>query len=167
MPRLKIGEKAPEFNLISTDGAFFSFKDHLKEHKSWHMIVFFRGEWCPAERDFLSALQADIDKFKALDTHIIAISSDEIDRLKELVENQSLAFPVLSDNERRAAKGYDIFVHGEDAPYADHAEHIEPAIFIVDDHGNLLFQQLQSGPFGRPTPMNLRKTIKYIRENLR
>ncbi|MFC7395387.1 peroxiredoxin family protein [Scopulibacillus cellulosilyticus] len=166
MPRLKIGDKAPDFNLISTAGEFFSFKDHQTEHKSWHLIVFFRGEWCPAERDFLSSLQQDIDKFKAQNTHIIAISSDEIDRLKELVEDQALTFTVLGDNERRAAKGYDIFVHEEDAPYKDHGEHIEPAIFIVDDQGQLVFQQLQTGPFGRPTTNDLGKTIKYIRENL-
>ncbi|TCP26600.1 peroxiredoxin [Scopulibacillus darangshiensis] len=167
MNELKLGEKAPDFNLLSTDGGLFSFSDHQKGHKAWHLIIFFRGEWCPACNDYLEEIEKSTEKFANQHTHIVAISSDEIDRLKELVSAKSLSFPVLSDKDRAAVRGYGVYIHKEDGPYEDHGDHNEPAVFLVDDKGNLLFQQKQTGPFGRPSPHDLGKTIKYISKNLR
>lgn len=166
MAELKIGEQAPNFNLLTTNGGLFSFSDHQKEHKSWHLVIFFRGEWCPVDNDYLKQIEESVEKFKDQNTHVLAISDDKIDHLKKLVSDHSLSFPVLGDKERLAARAYDVYMHKEEDIYDDHGEHLEPAVYLIDDEGRLLFQQKQTGPFGRPSPHDLGKTIKYIRENL-
>ncbi|MFP3360319.1 redoxin domain-containing protein, partial [Planococcus sp. SIMBA_143] len=47
MAKLKLGDQAPSFSLINTEGELFQFEQHQQEDNRWHMLVFFRGEWCP------------------------------------------------------------------------------------------------------------------------
>ena len=47
MTQLKLNENIPNFILPSTTGETFSYETHQKEHQSWHLIIFFRGAWCP------------------------------------------------------------------------------------------------------------------------
>ena len=51
--------------------------------------------------------------------------------------------------------------------YEAHGVHGEPAYFLVDENGTLLYHQRQTSPFGRPSATELRKIITYIAKNLR
>lgn len=81
-----------------------------------------------------------------------------------MVDEQKLTFPVLADEELTALKAYDVFYHGDDAPYEDHGAHGKPAYFLVDENGQLLYQQKQTSPFGRPTATELRKIVQFIKK---
>lgn len=63
--------------------------------------------------------------------------------------------------ELKVLKAYDVHYHREDDPYEDHL-HGEPAYFLIDEKGELLYQQRQTSPFGRPTVTELRKIVQYI-----
>lgn len=76
-------------------------------------------------------------------------------------------FPVLSDEKLEALQKFDVFYHSKDAPYEDHGTHGEPAYFLVDEEGKLLYQQRQTSPFGRPSATELRKIVQYIQKNLK
>ncbi len=85
------------------------------------------------------------------------MSTDKLENLKKMALENNLSFPILSDESLVALKAYDVFYHGDDAPYEDHGTHGEPAYFLVDENGQLLYQQRQTSPFGRPSTYN---TIK-------
>ncbi|QHA93232.1 peroxiredoxin family protein [Bacillus sp. N1-1] len=165
MAKLKLGDQAPSFSLINTEGELFQFEQHQQEDTRWHMLVFFRGEWCPVCNEQLEELQEHLGAFQKLDVHPIAIAKDELESLRKMKEKHGLEFPVLSDNENAAIDSYGVMMHREDDPYEDHGEHGEPAIFLIDENGKLMAQFLQSSPFGRPSPDGLITTIKYIRKN--
>ncbi|MFD1357037.1 peroxiredoxin family protein [Fictibacillus halophilus] len=162
---LKAGDKAPDFTLKSETGEPFSFHQHLEKDDRFHLLVFFRGEWCPVCNDQLKELEQNIDTFNELNTHILAISTDESKNLNKMKETHSLSFPVFSDPERAAAEPYGVQYHTGQL-YEDHGEHGEPALFLVDDQKRVLYFDIQTGPFGRPTAEDLRKTIKYIKKTL-
>jgi peroxiredoxin len=87
---LQTGDTAPDFTIKSETGESFSFYNHLEKDDRFHLLVFFRGEWCPVCNDQLKELEQNIETFKELNTHIIAISTDE-EQFKE-DEGQSLPF---------------------------------------------------------------------------
>lgn len=165
MTKLNLGQDAPSFSLVNTEGELFQFEEHQKSDNRWHMLVFFRGEWCPVCNEQLEELQEHLGAFQKLDVHPIAIAKDSLESLRKMKEKHSLQFPVLSDNENAAIDAYGVMMHSEDDPYEDHGEHGEPAIFLIDENGKLMAQYLQSSPFGRPSPDGLITTIKYIRKN--
>lgn len=166
MAKLSLGQDVPTFSLIDTEGGLFQLDKHLEEDNNrWHMLVFFRGEWCPVCNEQMEELQQNISTFTELDVHVIAIAKDEMDSLRKLKQKHSLDFPVLQDHEQAAIDSFGVFMHTEDDPYEDHGEHGEPAIFLIDDNGKLMAQYLQSSPFGRPSVDGLVTTIKYIRKN--
>lgn len=105
--------------------------------------------------------------FESKNIHIRAISTDNLDDLKKMSEDNHFSFPVLSDESFESLDAYDVFTHREDDPYEDHGKHGEPAHFLTDENGRLLYQHKQTNPFGRPTAVELRKTIQYIKKNLK
>jgi peroxiredoxin len=163
---LRTGDQAPDFTLKSETGESFSFYQHIEKDDRSHLLVFFRGEWCPVCNEQLKELEQNIDTFKELNTHIIAISTDEGENLNQMKEKHGLSFPVFSDPDRNAAEPYGVQYHNGNL-YEDHGQHGEPAIFFIDDQKRVLYFDIQTGPFGRPAAEELRKTIKYIKKNLK
>lgn len=167
MANFKLGDNIPTFTLPSVSGEQFSLEAHQSEHQKWHLIIFFRGSWCPVCVQDLKELEESKSFFEGKNVHIITISTDKLDSLKEMAQEHQLSFPVLADEELTALKAFDVFYHGEDAPYEDHGAHGEPAYFLVDEKGRLLYQQKQTSPFGRPSATELRKVVQYIGKNLK
>ncbi|MGD6817218.1 peroxiredoxin family protein [Metabacillus sp. 84] len=165
MPAFQLGEKAPNFTLPAVTGEEFSFDSHLSEHKSLHLVIFFRGAWCPVCVSDLNSLQESNAYFQDKNVHLITISTDKKEDLKKMAEDNSLTFPILADEQLEALKSYDVFYHGEDAPYEDHGAHGEPAYFLIDEDGKVLYQQRQTSPFGRPAVTELRKIVQYVTKN--
>jgi peroxiredoxin len=163
---LKLGDQAPDFTLESETGDPFSFHQHIEKDDRFHLLVFFRGEWCPVCNDQLKELQQHIDTFNELNVHILALSTDELENLSKMKESNGLSFPVFSDPDRIAGEPYGVHYHQDDL-YEDHGGHGEPAIFLVDHKKRILYLDIQTGPFGRPGAEDLRKTIKYIKKTLK
>lgn len=117
MTSLKLNDSVPTFSLPTTNGEMFNFEDHRKSHESWHLLIFFRGAWCPVCVQDLKDLQESVGFFQEKNVHIITIATDNVEALKDMSEEHSLSFPVLSDESLEALKAYDVFYHGDDAPY--------------------------------------------------
>lgn len=130
-----------------------------------HLIIFFRGSWCPVCVSDLKSLQESKSYFDEKNVHLLTISTDKKEDLKKMAEENDFTFPVLADEEQEALKAYDVFYHGEEAPYEDHGVHGEPAYFLIDENGKILYQQRQTSPFGRPSVTELRKIVQYVTKN--
>lgn len=79
----------------------------------------------------------------------------------------NLSFLIVSDEYLVDLKAYDVFYHGDAPPYEAHGTHGKPAYFLVKKNGQLLYQQRQTIPFGRPTSTEFRKIVQYIGRNLK
>ncbi|WP_214700077.1 MULTISPECIES: peroxiredoxin family protein [unclassified Exiguobacterium] len=164
---LNLRDKVPDFNLPDVSGNTFSLSDSIEQHDGWHLIIFFRGAWCPVCVQDLKELESQQGYFQNKDIRLVTISTDKIKDLKKMVDDNALNFPVLQDESLDTLLNYGVHYHGADAPYHDHGEHGEPAYYLIDESGQLLYQQIQTSPFGRPTATELRKIIQYIQKNLK
>ena len=168
MSPMNLNEQVPDFTLPSVTGDEFSFKDFLNENgDDWHLLIYFRGSWCPACVEELKDLEESHEYFVNHQVHLTTISADHKDSLHNMVSKHDFSLRVLADQELHVLNQYGIHYHDENSPYEDHGTHGEPAYFLTDGDGKLLYQQRQTSPFGRPHPKELRKIIQYIRKNLK
>lgn len=166
MPSFLLGDQTPEFILSTVKGEEFSFNAHKDSHPGWQLIVFFRGSWCSACIKVLKDLQQNISYFNSEQIHITAISTDNLKDLTVMAEELGLTFPVLADEKWTASKSYEVYFHTDDAPFEDTGSHGEPAYFLINEQGQLLYQQRQTNPYGRPTAAELKQVVKFIHKKL-
>jgi peroxiredoxin len=167
MNKFILKDKVPNFELPSTSGDVYNFESFRKENRGWHLIVYFRGSWCPVCVEDLKELEKSKHYFEGKGVYLTTVSSDNIDNLSQMVQEHQLTFPVLSDNDFSLLKAYDVFYHKDNGLYEDHGNHGEPAYFLIDEDGRLLYQQKQTSPFGRPSTIELRKVVQYLKKKLK
>ncbi|QKS72489.1 redoxin domain-containing protein [Paenalkalicoccus suaedae] len=165
MTTFKLNEQVPDFTLPSVTGEQITFSD-TKGSDEWQLIIYFRGSWCPVCQEELEDIESSISYFEKHNIRVTAISHDNKNDLQKLIDDKGLSFSILMDEDYSFLEAYGVHRHTNDAPYEDHGDHGEPAYFLTDENGKLLYQQRQTSPFGRPHVNELRKIIKYIRKNL-
>ncbi|WP_405377946.1 peroxiredoxin-like family protein [Nonlabens sp. Asnod3-A02] len=103
---IKIGEKAPVFELPNAQGASVELASLLK--KGPVVITFYRGSWCPYCNLQLRALQDRLGDIHELGAQLIAISPEVPDG--SLTENEisKMDFTVLSDQDAQVASQYGV-----------------------------------------------------------
>ena len=103
---IKIGQKAPIFDLPDPEGKSISLNSLLE--KGPVVITFYRGNWCPYCNLQLRALQARLDDIYALGATLVAISPQVPDGSLTKDEISKMAFIVLSDQDAKVALQYGV-----------------------------------------------------------
>jgi len=92
---LEVGEKAPDFMLLSTTGEKISLSQF--QGKQFVLIEFYGADFAPTCSANLSARKADYSKFQHLNVQVLAISADNPFSQKALADSLHLPYPLLSD----------------------------------------------------------------------
>ena len=88
------GKKAPEFEVITTDGS----KIRLSDYKGEPVVYLFFAVWNKESADNLIALNEFKSKYAYRDLKIIAISFDtDREKLQAFIESNSISIPVVCD----------------------------------------------------------------------
>ena len=103
---IKLGQKAPNFELPNFDGKLVSLDALLL--KGPLVITFYRGSWCPYCNLQLRALQTRLDEIHALGASLIAISPQVPDESMTKDEISEMDFIVLSDQDANVASQYGV-----------------------------------------------------------
>jgi len=103
---IKIGQKAPGFELPNAEGKSIVLKSLLE--KGPVVITFYRGNWCPYCNLQLRALQARLDDIYALGATLVAISPQVPDGSLTEDEISKMDFIVLSDQDAKVALQYGV-----------------------------------------------------------
>ncbi|WP_281975756.1 peroxiredoxin family protein [Halobacillus litoralis] len=165
---LQLGDQVPNFKLPTISKETYSFEEQKNNHiTAWHLIVFFRGSWCPYCIKNLKDIGNHMETFRKMDIRVTAIAAENQKTLKQMAEHESLSFPVLVDEFFTVLDAFGVFTHKTGAPYEDHGAHGEPAYFLINEEGKLMYQQKQTGPFGRPSPLDLSATAQLIKKHLK
>jgi peroxiredoxin Q/BCP len=102
---LKVGDKAPDFSLVGSDGKTHTLSD-LKGKTvvvAWFPKAFTSG--CTAE---CKSLKESGEAIRAFDVSYFAASVDDAETNKKFANSLELDFPVLADPEKAAAKAYGV-----------------------------------------------------------
>ncbi len=127
---LSVGSKAPGFSLPATGGKNVSLQNYIGKHHL--VIVFYPADNTPGCTVQLCTLRDELDRFKVLNTKIIASNPASVESHKKFAKRQNYVFPILSDKDRTMAKAYN--VHGITG-------FNKRTVYIVDKHGVIRFAQ--------------------------
>lgn len=129
---LKVGMKAPSFNTISSNGNYIS----LDSLSGKNVVLYFYPKdltpGCTIEAQNFRDLYKD---FLKLNTEILGVSKDTVQKHEKFITKESLPFPLLSDNEGSLCQDYGVWA--EKSMFGKKYMGIERATFLIDKNGNI------------------------------
>ncbi|SHK54719.1 peroxiredoxin Q/BCP [Hathewaya proteolytica DSM 3090] len=132
MEELKIGMKAPDFELLGSDDKTHSLKDFIGKNIVLYFYPKDNTAGCTKEAIAFKEIAGTYDE---LNTLIIGISRDTVASHKKFIDKHELNFLLLSDKEEVACKLYDVIK--EKTMCGKKSMGIERSTFIIDPAGNI------------------------------
>ena len=107
---LKVGEKAQDFELETSDGDVFRLSDLENE---WKIVFFYAKSGSPTCKRGCLNFKEQYDLFRSLtpQVEVIGISQDSVDQHMEFKKELGLPFALLSDPDRKVAEQFGVPVH--------------------------------------------------------
>jgi len=106
-PGLKVGDKAPDFNLKNAFGKNVRLSSLTKEGPV--ILVFYRGAWCAICNIQLHSLNASLPTFKKYGAQLLAVTPQKPDRSKAQIKKDGYPFEVVSDLNYSVLKDYNLY----------------------------------------------------------
>ena len=127
---MKIGEKAPNFNLYDSNGKSYSLSDFAGQKV---VLYFYPKDNTPGCTRQACAFAGTFAKFKTLNAVVIGISKDSTESHRKFAEKYNLPFILLSDPELEAIKSYGVWQ--EKKLYGKVSMGVVRTTFIIDENG--------------------------------
>jgi len=128
--QLSTGQLIPDFRLSAAnrDGEFGPWD--YKQHRNL-VLMFFRSVESANCKQLLREIREHYVEYQEKETEVLVISTDEMDRLRQLTQDLALPFPVLSDT---GGSVTDLYL--KNTQRAESAN-VEAAIFVTDRWGEI------------------------------
>lgn len=141
----KPGDRAPDVNLSSLDGATTTLADLVAAGPV--TLMFYRGRWCPFCSLALTAYDKLADAFAAGGAPLVAVSPQTVAETRTMAANRPFAIRLMSDPQNAAAEAFAIawsLTDDEKQLYAAFGSMLDaangddrwqlpaPAVFIID-----------------------------------
>jgi len=154
--KLSTGDLIPNFRLsaVNRNGTIGPWD--YKQHRNL-VLIFFRTVDCLKCKQLLREISEHYGQYQEKEAEVLAISTDEIDRLRQLTQDLALPFPLLSDSDRTATNLYlKHMEQGEDrAPF-------EAAIFVADRWGAIFSATSIEKAQDLPAEAEIRDWLEFI-----
>lgn len=161
MPLLRNNTSAPVFSLCDHAGTTRTLDEMRGENAL--VLLFFRGAFCATSRRDLLAWGDIHERIRWLGADILALSVDAPAELSRLKERLELPFALLSDEEFSVSQLYGIYA--SDETEAGPQPHGEPATFVLDSEGRIIYSQIQSGPKGAAPANEILLMLHFMQQN--
>jgi peroxiredoxin Q/BCP len=127
---LKIGKKAPDFNLLSGDGKKYSLKDFAGRKLVLYFYPRDNTSGCTKEARSFENKRAVMKKNGAI---VVGVSMDSADSHAKFASKHGLTFPLLSDEKKSVIKVYGVWK--EKSMYGKKYFGIERTTVVIDEKG--------------------------------
>lgn len=104
---LKVGDKAPLFNLKDNAGKPIDLKKILKENKSV-VLFFYRGQWCPHCNKHIKNLQDSLQLLSSKGAYVIGVSPETSAGIDQTIAKTKASFSIVSDRDYKLMKAYKV-----------------------------------------------------------
>lgn len=132
MNDLKIGVKAPQFELLNQDGVKIALKDFIGKKV---ILYFYPKDNTPGCTTQACEFTQNYEKFGDKNAVIIGISPDSTKSHENFIKKFELKHILLSDSEKEVAKAYGAW--GLKKNYGKEYEGIIRSTFVIDEEGNI------------------------------
>ena len=129
---LKIGDTAPDFTLLDSDGIEHKLSDYIGRKI---VLYFYPKDNTPGCTRQACAFASAYDEFKGRDIVVIGISRDSVASHKKFAEKYSLPFILLSDPDLLAIQSYGVWQ--EKKLYGKTSFGVVRTTFIIDEEGRI------------------------------
>ncbi len=130
-----VGSTAPDFTLVNQDRQ----PVHLSDYRGRPVVLaFFPAAFSSTCTHQLCTFRDGLSKLEAAKAQVFGISVDSFFALKAFQDQQSLAFPLLSDFNKEVIRQYDVFnedmigLHGL----------AKRAVFVLDKNGVVRYREV-------------------------
>lgn len=130
-PLPQTGTKAPSFALPNSQGGQTSMDDLIKTGK-WTVLYFYPGAFTNGCTLEARGFQRDIDEFRSLNTQVVGVSVDDVQKNASFCMKEKLDFYVLSDPNGSVSKSY-----GSAVSIPGFGTFSNRQTYLVDPKGNL------------------------------
>src|SRR5213595_3324961 len=113
---LFIYSKAPDFKSKDQNGNEIALKDLRK--KAPVVLVFYRGYWCPYCNKELQRFEDSLQLINDGGAQLIAVTPEKQDGIAKTVERTKASFPIITDEEMKIMKAYDVAYQVDDKSVA-------------------------------------------------
>jgi peroxiredoxin Q/BCP len=127
MTRLDAGDPAPPFTLPDADGRDVSLSDFAGQRV---IVYFYPAALTPGCTTQAVDFTAAVNDLGNAGLHVLGVSPDEQPKLTQFRERQSIAFPLLSDPDKKVLGAYGAY--GEKLLYGKLVEGVIRSTFVVD-----------------------------------
>mmetsp|Transcript_6830 Transcript_6830/g.9942 ORF Transcript_6830/g.9942 Transcript_6830/m.9942 type:complete len:244 (+) Transcript_6830:77-808(+) len=136
-----IGVKAPSFELPNSLGTGKTSLEDLIASKKWTVLYFYPGAFSQGCTLQARGFQRDIDKYRALDTQIVGISVDSVEKNAQFCSSEGLDFYMLTDEGGVVSKAY-----GSSLTVPGSGSFSNRQTYLIDPSGNLrwVFMDVES-----------------------
>ena len=127
---LKIGKKAPDFMLASSNGKTLSLKDFTGKKIVLYFYPKDNTSGCTKEA---CSFESNLKAIKKKGAEVIGVSADSVDSHVKFAKKYGLSFPLLSDETKEIIKSYGVWK--EKSMYGKKYFGIERTTVVIDEKG--------------------------------
>jgi peroxiredoxin Q/BCP len=130
MAKVRVGDKAPDFELEGTGLRTYSLGDYRGDGV---ILAFYPGDFTPVCTRQFCSYRDDGDRIESLGVPMIGISPQPVESHERFSEHHSLTVPLLSDPGKKVAGAYGVVGPGG---------FIRRSIFLVDREGVVRYRHV-------------------------
>lgn len=147
--QLQVGDKAPLFELIGSDGKTYRLSDF--EGKKAVVLAWFPRAFTPGCTAECTSFRKNGDALRKFDVAYFTVSCDSAEKNKKFAESLQVDYPILSDPEKKVAKAYGVVGPGQTVA--------RRWTFYIDENGKILAidKEVRTGFHGEDVAEKLKK----------
>jgi peroxiredoxin Q/BCP len=130
--RLAVGDVAPDFTLVDSEGAKVSLSDYRGRQV---VVYFYPAAMTPGCTKQACDFRDNLSELNDAGFDVLGISPDKVEKLAKFRDAEGLTFPLLSDADKSVMKRWGAF--GEKQNYGRTVQGVIRSTFIVDAEGKI------------------------------
>ena len=136
MPRLTVGDLAPDFTLQTADGGSVTLSDLRGRHV---IVYFYPAAMTPGCTTQACDFRDNLASLQAAGYAVVGVSPDDLPALQKFVEAEHLTFPLASDPDRSVLEAWGAW--GEKSLYGKTVTGVIRSTVVVDPEGRVELAQ--------------------------
>ena len=160
--KLHPGNAFPVIKVADETGTFRDLS-RPAQGLDWIMVVVYRGQHCPPCTRYLNALASHRDELAEIGVDLVAVSGDSADQLARHREQLDVGFPLYHSLQPAQMQQLGVYISEPRSKQETDHPFSEPALFVVNESGQLHVADVSNNPFVRPDIPTLVRGLRWIR----
>lgn len=129
----------------------------------WMMVVVYRGQHCPLCTRYLNEIESMAKELAGIGVELAAVSGDSVEQLAQHQEKLQVSFPIYHSLSIEQMKTLGLYISDPRSPQETDHPFPEPALFVINEKGQLHVADFSNNPFVRPELKTLVSGLAWIR----